>query len=200
VVLINLLEQITCKSIGRYNKIPKVRFQRLENAMIATNFLKLEGFKLVGIQSEDIVDGKPALICGLIWMLIVRYHVQKYFANAAAKTTLLAWVQKQIQEYNIVNFTSDWRNGKAVCALIKTIEPGCIDISSIDTNSPLENAQLAKAAAARLGLPTILRPEDLISPHADELSVVAYIWYFRNQEHRKLHTANGGEDEDENLM
>jgi len=187
VLLINLLELITGKSLGTYNKNPKIRIQRLENASIATNFLKSEGFSLVGIGAEDIVDIKAGLICGLIWMLIVRYHKQKYLAHLTVKPSLLSWTQAQIPEYKIQNFSTDFRSGVALCALVNSIVPNSIDVSSFtDEQSSLNHAKAAIAAGERLGFPTILSPEDIISPHIEELSVMTYVAYFRNYTFQKL--------------
>ena len=47
--LIILLEVLSQKSLGRYNKKPKMRAQKLENAQTALNFIQQEKIKLVGI-------------------------------------------------------------------------------------------------------------------------------------------------------
>jgi hypothetical protein len=76
VLLINLLEIISGKSIGRYNKHPKVPTQKYENTGIAMDFIKNEGIKVVNIGNTDITDGNLRIILGLIWTLILRYQVR----------------------------------------------------------------------------------------------------------------------------
>lgn len=73
--LINLVEVISGKSVGFYNKHPRIGIQKNENNAIALNFLVAEGIKLVNIGAEDITDGRLKLILGLIWTLILRYQV-----------------------------------------------------------------------------------------------------------------------------
>jgi hypothetical protein len=51
-LLINLLEIISSKSIPNYNKKPKIRAQKLENTGACLQFLKNEGIKLVAIGPE----------------------------------------------------------------------------------------------------------------------------------------------------
>jgi filamin len=72
-VLVNLLEIISGKSLGRYNKNPVVPLQKVENNAIVLNFLKAEGIKTVNIGPEDITFGRQKLILGLIWTMILRY-------------------------------------------------------------------------------------------------------------------------------
>jgi len=63
---------------------------------------------------------------GLIWTLILRYHITKGRDGISAKQELLRWVRSKIPDYNIKNFTSDWNDGKAICALTNAIGPGLI--------------------------------------------------------------------------
>jgi len=188
VLLCALLEQISSKSVGIVNKKPKIRAQKLENTGAALKFLRDEGIKLVAIGPEDITDGHVKLILGLIWTIILRYQIQKIgVTGSSAKNDLLAWVRKQIPEYNINNFKDDWRDGRALCALGNSLEPGIVDLSQMPNKSPLENARTGTEAAEReLGIPPILQPEDLVSPDVDELSVMTYISYFRDYEQEKL--------------
>jgi hypothetical protein len=55
-ILIDLLEVISSKSLGRHNKAPKLRAQKLENTGQCLNFLKNEGIKLVGIGPEGVLS------------------------------------------------------------------------------------------------------------------------------------------------
>ena len=52
VMLVNLLEIISAKKFGRYNKTIKFQSQRLENVSVCLKFLKDEGIKLVAIGPE----------------------------------------------------------------------------------------------------------------------------------------------------
>merc|ERR1712137_666917 len=113
--LINLLEEISGKSFGKYNKKAKFRAMKLENLAMCFQFLKRENLKLVGIGPEDVADGNLKLILGLIWTIILRFQIQR--GGGSAKHDLLEWVRKQIPEYDINNFKDDWKDGKAIMAL-----------------------------------------------------------------------------------
>lgn len=52
------------------------------------------------------MNGQPKLILGLIWTLILRYHIKiGKVEDNSAKNALLEWVRSKIPEYNIQNFT-----------------------------------------------------------------------------------------------
>lgn len=47
--LIALLEVLSKKKLGRYNKRPRIPAQKLENVALSLKFIKTEGMKLVNI-------------------------------------------------------------------------------------------------------------------------------------------------------
>ncbi|GLH06630.1 Alpha-actinin, sarcomeric [Gryllus bimaculatus] len=55
----------------------RMRFHMLQNVQIALDFLRYRKIKLVNIRAEDIVDGNPKLILGLIWTIILHFQKQK---------------------------------------------------------------------------------------------------------------------------
>lgn len=184
-LLVNLLEIISSKSIPNYNKKPKIRAQKLENTGAALMFLKNEGIKLVAIGPEDITDCNLKLILGLIWTIILRYQIQKISgASGSAKNDLLEWVRKKIPECDVQNFTGSWQDGRAVCHLTEALKPGAFPepLPNLVGRPGLENATKGEDAAEReLGIPQILAPEDMVAA-ADELSTMTYISYFRDYE------------------
>jgi len=89
------------------------------------------------------VDHKLKLILGLIWTLILHYDIAMPVwddvdaaqrADTAAgdgsahnltpKQRLLAWIQNKIPDPAITNFTGDWRDGRAIGALVDGVAPG----------------------------------------------------------------------------
>jgi len=183
-LLIDLLEVISSKSLGRHNKAPKLRAQKLENTGQALNFLKNEGIKLVGIGPEDITDQNLKLILGLIWTIILRYQIQKISgAGGSAKNDLLEWVRKKIPECDVRNFTESWADGRSICHLVDALKPGTFPPgfqNAIKGRPALENAEKGEGLAeSDLGIPQILAPEDMVAA-ADELSTMTYISYFRD--------------------
>lgn len=65
--LIALIEILSQKHVGRFNKKPNFRQMKLENVAMALRFLEKERIKLVSIDAAAIVDGHLKLILGLIW-------------------------------------------------------------------------------------------------------------------------------------
>eukprot|EP01097_Dermamoeba_algensis_P011703 TRINITY_DN9187_c0_g1_i1.p1 TRINITY_DN9187_c0_g1~~TRINITY_DN9187_c0_g1_i1.p1 ORF type:complete len:497 (+),score=115.12 TRINITY_DN9187_c0_g1_i1:135-1625(+) len=182
-VLINLLEIISGKSLGRYNKHPRVPYQKLENNGIALNFLKEEGIKLVNISGEDITEGRLKLILGLIWTLILRYHINKKGGeDTSAKSDLLKWIRSKIPDYNIQNFQRDWNDGRAICALVDALRPGlCPTHFSLDPKSNLDNATKGiDLAYDKLGVARLLLPSEMVHPKVDELAMMTYLSQFRD--------------------
>jgi len=185
VLLINLLEIISNKSLGRYNRHPKVPNQKYENNAIAIDFVKAENIKIVNIGSTDITDGNLRIILGLIWTLILRYQVNKGEGDGkGAKDELLRWVRSKIPDYNIQNFTKDWNDGKALCALNNALDPStCRDHSNLNPANKENNCSLGiDTAFNNLGIPKIISPDALAHPKVDEQSVMTYISFFRNAE------------------
>jgi len=184
VLLVNLLEIISGKSLGRYNKHPKVPTQKYENTGIAIDFVQKEGIKLVNVGNTDITDGNLRITLGLIWTLILRYQINKGGNDGSAKDDLLRWVQSKIPEYNITNFKKDWNDGRAVCALTNAIAPGSFPgHRSLDPSKGRENCDSGiDAAYNNLAIPKILDGDALSNPRIDEQSVITYISYFRNAE------------------
>eukprot|EP00118_Oscarella_pearsei_P028822 m.3022 g.3022 ORF g.3022 m.3022 type:complete len:1777 (+) comp9010_c0_seq1:150-5480(+) len=191
--LIVLLEVLSQKKVGRYNKKPRIRAQKLENIEVAMKFIASEGIRLVNIGTHDIVDGNLKLILGLIWTLILHYQISMGFrtddeppkkGGPTPKQQLLTWIQGMLPDKNVRNFHRDWNSGVNVAALVDAVAPGlCPESADMVETTPLENAQLAMGRAEEwLGVPQVLAPQDLTNPNVDELSVMTYLSYFPEAE------------------
>eukprot|EP00013_Stygamoeba_regulata_P004058 CAMPEP_0177640878 /NCGR_PEP_ID=MMETSP0447-20121125/6776_1 /TAXON_ID=0 /ORGANISM="Stygamoeba regulata, Strain BSH-02190019" /LENGTH=546 /DNA_ID=CAMNT_0019142975 /DNA_START=46 /DNA_END=1686 /DNA_ORIENTATION=- len=184
-LLCNLLEIITAgKSVGKYNRNPRIPLQKIENHSLALTFLKNEGIKLVNIGAPDLADGDMKLTLGLIWTLILRYQIKLAKKDATAKKELLEWVQSKLPDHYIKNFSKDWNSGIAVCALVDSLRPGTIpNWRDLDPENGLENCELGiNAAYNKLGVPRILDPADMNNPRIDDQSVMTYVAFFRDVE------------------
>lgn len=185
IMLINLLEIISNKTFPSYNK--KCRFinQRLENLNACLKFLRDEDIKLVAIGSEDIERGTKKLILGLIWTIILRYHIQKGKKDNA-KNALLEWVRSKIPEYDIKNFDKSWSDGLAICALCNALRPDTVDMEGRSPADAYHNADDGIGAAAeKMDIPPVFDAESMVAA-ADELSCMTYISYFRSYEDKML--------------
>ncbi|XP_039654179.1 filamin-B-like, partial [Perca fluviatilis] len=187
--LIALLEVLSHKKMSRkYHPRPNFRQMKLENVSVALEFLDKENIKLVSIDSKAIVDGNLKLILGLVWTLILHYSISmpvwegedEEAESKTPKQRLLGWIQHKVPDLPINNFSQDWRNGKALGALVDSCAPGlCPDWETWDPVKPVENATEAMQLADDwLGIPQVMAPEEMIDPSADEQSMMTYLSQF----------------------
>ncbi|MCJ8734519.1 hypothetical protein PDJAM_G00236590 [Pangasius djambal] len=189
--LISLLEVLSQKKMYRKHHVrPNFRQMKLENVSVALEFLDREHIKLVSIDSKAIVDGNLKLILGLIWTLILHYSISMPMwddeeedeekKKLTPKQRLLGWIQNKVPQLPINNFNRDWRDGKALGALVDNCAPGlCPDWETWDPNKPVQNAREAMQQADDwLGVPQVIAPEEIVDPDVDEHSVMTYLSQF----------------------
>ncbi|KIP09666.1 hypothetical protein PHLGIDRAFT_126112 [Phlebiopsis gigantea 11061_1 CR5-6] len=180
--LIQLMEIMGDTSLGRYNRNPRMRVQKAENVNKALEFITSRGVKLTNIGPEDIIDGNPKLILGMIWTLILRFTIADISEEGvSAKEGLLLWCQRKTAPYKEVevqDFSQSWSDGLALCALIHCHRPDLLDYNKLDKSDRYGNATLAfQIAEEHLGIPQLLEVADLCDPEArpDERSVMTYV-------------------------
>lgn len=140
--LINLVEVLSGKSVGKYRKFSQVssgtattkdrqlRMHFQHNIDKALKFLvNEEELKLVNVGAKDIVDQNESITLGLVWKLILRYHISQGATDKSAKKDLVAWIRSRIgpdTKYglDIKNLTTDFQDGKALLALCDACSPG----------------------------------------------------------------------------
>ncbi|XP_071162084.1 spectrin beta chain-like isoform X8 [Mytilus edulis] len=184
-ILMKLLEIISGETIGKPNK-GMMRVQKVENVSRCLKFLITKVY-FENIGAEDIVDGNPRLILGLIWTIILRFQIQEITIEVdeestekrSAKDALLLWCQRKTAGYpgvNITNFTSSWRNGLGFNALIHAHRPDLIDYDALHPEEHVSNLNNAFLTASReLDIPRILDAEDVDVNKPDEKSILTYV-------------------------
>ncbi|KAI1319616.1 hypothetical protein EDD11_003609 [Mortierella claussenii] len=181
VPLIQLLEIIGDTSLGRYNKVSRMRIQKVENVNKCLEFIRSRGVNLTNIGAEDIVDENLKLILGMIWTLILRFTIADISEEGlSAKEGLLLWCQRKTapyQEVNVRDFTYSWADGLAFCALIHRHRPDLLDFDALDKSDRHGNTQLAfDIAEEHLSIPKLLDVEDVCDiAKPDERSVMTYV-------------------------
>lgn len=84
--LMKLVEVLAGARIGKPNR-GLLRVHKIENVSRVLKYLSLH-VTLENIGAEDIVDGNPRLILGLIWTIILRFQIQRYlFGDGAENST-----------------------------------------------------------------------------------------------------------------
>ena len=137
---------------------------------------------------EDIFNGNLKLILGLIWTLIRHFQIRSTGKDISTKSALLAWVNTQIPDQNVANFTTDWNDGIALCALVDRIQPGlCPHYATLDHTNGQSNCQLGMdIAEEKLNIPKLMEAADLHNKDVDELSVMTYVSYFCKPANERL--------------
>ncbi|XP_020279518.1 filamin-A isoform X4 [Pseudomyrmex gracilis] len=188
--LVSLIEVLSQKRLPKHNQRPTFRSQKLENVSVALKFLEDEGIRIVNIDSSDIVDCKLKLILGLIWTLILHYSISMPMwdgddgedKGATPKQRLMHWIQSKVPDIPITNFTSDWNDGRAVGALVDAVAPGlCPDWQDWNPNDAIQNASEAMGLADDwLNIPQLIKPEEMVNPNVDEMSMMTYLSQYPN--------------------
>ena len=137
---------------------------------------------------EDIFNGNLKLILGLIWTLIRHFQIRSTGKDISTKSALLAWVNTQIPDQHITNFTTNWNSGIALCALVDRIQPGlCPHYATLNVSKGENNCQLGMdIAEEKLNIPTLMEASDLNNKDVDELSVMTYVSYFFKPANNRL--------------
>jgi len=188
--LLKLLEIISGEKLGKPNN-GKMRVHQIENVNKSLTFLHSK-VRLESIGAEDIVDGNPRLILGLLWTIILRFQIQEIEIEVneedegsekkSAKEALLLWCQRRTQGYpgvNVQDFTTSWRSGLAFNALIHYHRPDLFDYHHLVEGNHLENLNHAFDVAQRdLGVPRLLDAEDVDTHRPDEKSIMTYVSSF----------------------
>ncbi|CAH1402925.1 unnamed protein product [Nezara viridula] len=162
-----------------------MRVHKLNNVNRALQILEQNSVKLVNISSNDIVDGNPKLILGLVWSIILHWQVHwslKELMTDAEQTnlekTLLMWCKQNTQKYNVEinNFTTSWSDGLAFNALIHNFRPELFDYANVARRQP--NARLNhafKIAQEFLNIERLLDVEDVNTSVPDKKSIMMYV-------------------------
>lgn len=184
ILLINLLEIIGGEDVAKYNRNPTLRIHKIENLNKALEYIRRKNVKLHGISSEEITDENLKLILGMIWTVILRFAIADISEEElSAKEALLLWCKKKTAGYNgvnVENFTTSWKDGLALAALIHAHRPDLIPFDSLTSADPRANLKLAfDVAEKEFGIPPLIDIEDIVDvPKPDERSVMTYISQF----------------------
>ncbi|KAF8785263.1 Spectrin beta chain like protein [Argiope bruennichi] len=201
VKLMRLLESLTGEKLGKPAK-GSARINKIENVSRCLAFLHSKKMRLENISSEDIVDGKPHLILGLLWTIILRCEIWQHQQNVnnleeqrpfipqpqdqthypvqkIAKDSLLLWCQTKTDGYpnvRVRDFHRSWRDGLAFNALIHSHVPTLIDYNSLKPQERRYNLENAFTTASKhIGVPKLLDPEDVDTDNPDEKSIIIYV-------------------------
>ncbi|XP_026536090.1 spectrin beta chain-like [Notechis scutatus] len=95
IVLIALLEVLSGQKLPCEQGRKLKRIHGVANIGTALKFLEGRRIKLVNINSTDIADGRPSIVLGLVWTIILYFQVWYFpFLKTIKDTLLLHWLHK----------------------------------------------------------------------------------------------------------
>ncbi|KAG8580914.1 hypothetical protein GDO81_007478 [Engystomops pustulosus] len=160
-----------------------------ENINLALNSASAIGCTVVNIGAQDLKEGKPHLVLGLLWQIIkaglfADIEISKNEAlitllkdgetleelmKLSPEELLLRWVNYHLtnaQWPNITNFSRDIKDSKAYFHLLREIAPKndvFIDFSGFDDPNDLKRANCMLNQADKLGCRQFVTPSDVVS-------------------------------------
>jgi len=155
----------------------------LDNITLALDMVAKAKIKTNFLKATHLVDHDLKMILGMIWAIILDYAIKGISVeDLSAKEGLLLWCRKKTAGYRdidppgIQNFTRDWRNGLAFCALIHRHRPDLLSYNNLDKNNAEQNLELAFSVAEKeLGIPRLLEVTDVTTERPDERSIMTYV-------------------------
>lgn len=180
-------------------------WERVENHTLCLNSAKAIGCSVVNIGTQDLMEGRPHLVLGLISQIV---KIQ-LLANVNLKETpelvemvndteeieellhlpadkvLLRWMNFHLKKAgfkkSVSNFSSDVKDGEAYTVLLHILAPESCDLSPLKLMNPLERAKAVLLQADRIGCRKYVSPKDIVEGSTNlNLAFVANLFHERN--------------------
>lgn len=181
-------------------------WERNENHTLCLNSAKAIGCTVVNIGTQDLVEGRPHLLLGLISQIIkiqllADISLKKMpqlvelvddnntdieeLMGLAPEKLLLKWMNFHLKkggyEKTVSNFSSDLKDGRAYAFLLNVLAPEFCNPATLDAKDPIERAKLVLDHAERMECKRYLKPEDIVEGYSNlNLAFVAQIFHQRN--------------------
>jgi len=185
IMLMKLLNALYDLPLPKFNAAPKMRPHKLDNIALAFQMIEDAKIKTNFLKSGHLIDHDLKMLLGMMWAIILDHSIKGISEDdLTAKEGLLLWVRKKTAGYrdvdppSVTNFTTNWRNGLAFCALIHRHQPHLIDYDSLDKNDAAKNLETAFSVAEGLGIPRLLEVEDCLAEKPDERSIMTQVAEF----------------------
>lgn len=180
-------------------------WERNENHTLGLNSAKAIGCTVVNIGTQDLVEGRPHLVMGLISQIIKiqlladlnlkktpqlmelvedSQEVEELMGLPPEKV-LLKWMNFHLKKAGyakqVTNFTTDLKDGEAYAHLLNVLAPEHSTTSTLETKDPTKRANLILEQAEKLDCKRYISPKDIVDGSANlNLTFVAQIFQHRN--------------------
>ncbi len=199
--LCHLLELLSGKKIQYWRKAPRNHAQKLDNISMSLDFMIGIGMRLINISAQNIFEGTPTCMMGLMWTMIRHFQVSTSNSTESKSDTssdngLLDFIQKQLEPYGvppITSLTTCWTDGSTLRCLVDSISlcPNFDYLSILgaefqqysEAGSGEEDIYMAwteqamEQALQDNSIPRLIDAEDLLK-RPDSHSIMTYLSYF----------------------
>ncbi|TKY57358.1 Fimbrin-1 protein [Spatholobus suberectus] len=176
-----------------------------ENHTLCLNSAKAIGCTVVNIGTQDLVEGRPHLVLGLISQIIkiqllADLNLKKTpqlvelvddsqeieeLLNLSPEKVLLKWMNFHLQragyKKTVKNFSSDVKDGEAYAYLLNVLAPEHCSPATLDTKDANERANLVLDHAERMGCKRYLTSRDIVEGTSNlNLAFVAQLFHHRS--------------------
>ncbi|XP_076911147.1 fimbrin-1-like [Bidens hawaiensis] len=180
-------------------------WERNENHTLCLNSAKAIGCTLVNVGSQDLAEGKPHLVLGLISQIIkiqllADLSLKKTpqllelldddddpeeLVTSSPEKVLLKWMNFHLKKAGytktVTNFSADVKDGEAYAYLLNVLAPEHCNPATLDTKDPVERAQLVLEHAEKVKCKKFLTPKDIVDGSTNlNLAFVAQLFHERN--------------------
>ncbi|CAD5188761.1 fimbrin-1-like isoform X1 [Musa acuminata AAA Group] len=180
-------------------------WERNENHTLCLNSAKAIGCTVVNIGTQDLVEGRPHLVLGLISQIIkiqllADLNLKKTpqlveliddsqdaeeLMGLSPEKMLLKWMNFHLKragyKKTVTNFSSDLKDGEAYAYLLNVLAPEHCNPAALDAKDPTERAKMVLDHAEKINCKRFVTSKDIVEGSANlNLGFIAQIFHERN--------------------